>query len=78
MPQIVVTANGPESRAGREVMRERVALTDLESELFIAHLVQRIEWALSDADSIESRSSNRGAAAAKASAKIRRGRTPAA
>jgi len=54
MPQIVVSLNGPESRAGREVLRERVALTDLESELFTAHLVQRIEWALSDADRIES------------------------
>lgn len=55
MPQIVVTSNGPGSRAGREVMRERVAVTDLESGVFITHLVERIEWALSDADSIESR-----------------------
>ena len=54
MPQIVVSASGPERR-GREVFRERVTPTDLESKLFTAHLVERIEWALSDADSIECR-----------------------
>lgn len=59
MPQIVVTADGLESRRGREVMRERVAASDLESQLFIEHLVERIEWALSDADSIEAHKSRR-------------------
>lgn len=63
MPQIVVTATGPERRAGREVMRERVTPSDLESEIFVSHLVERIEWALSDADSIECR--QREAAGAK-------------
>lgn len=55
MPQIVVTASTSERRSGREMMRERVSLSDLESELFIAHLVERIEWALCDADTVESR-----------------------
>lgn len=56
MPQIVVTAgNGISARAGHEVLRERVAASDLESELFVSHLVERIEWALADADSIEAR-----------------------
>ena len=59
MPQIVVTADGLESRKGPEVMRERVAVSDLESELFSAHLVERIEWALSDAHSLESDRSRR-------------------
>lgn len=64
MPQIVVTAgNGISARAGHEVLRERVVSSDLESELFVSHLVERIEWALADADSIEAR---RGAAAAQA------------
>ena len=53
MPQIVITADGLDSRRGREVMRERVAVSDLESEMFTAHLVERIEWALSDAHSLE-------------------------
>ena len=75
MPQIVVTANGPESRGGREVMRERVAPTDLESDLFIAHLVERIEWALSDADSIECRQAS-GTGKPTGSRQARRSRIP--
>lgn len=60
MPQIVVTAgSGLSTRAGREVMRERVVASDLESELFVSHLVERIEWALADADSIEARQRRR-------------------
>ena len=62
MPQIVVTASAPERRSrGREVMRERVTPSDLESELFVSHLVERIEWALADADSIECRERRRAA-----------------
>ncbi len=53
MPQIVITADGLDSRRSREVLRERVAVSDLESDLFTAHLVERIEWALSDAHSLE-------------------------
>jgi hypothetical protein len=53
MPQIVITADGRDSRRGREVLRERVAVSDLQSDLFTAHLVERIEWALSDAHSLE-------------------------
>jgi hypothetical protein len=69
MPQIVVTAGtGPERRGGREVMRERVTPSDLESELFVSHLVERIEWALADADTIECRERGEaGAAGARAS-----------
>lgn len=56
MPQIVVRTSGVESRRGAEVMRERVVASDLESEQFAAQLVERIGWALADADSIEGRS----------------------
>ena len=75
MPQIVVTADGLESRTGREVMRERVAVSDLESELFTAHLIERIEWALADADASESRPSDlsqHAVASPRGSAKDRR------
>ncbi len=66
MPQIVVTAgNGLSARTGREVLRERVAASDLESELFVSHLVERIEWALADADSIEARQRRRRGARAQ-------------
>lgn len=53
MAQIVVRTSGLETRRGAEVMRERVLASDLESEQFAAQLVQRIAWALADADSIE-------------------------
>jgi hypothetical protein len=67
MPQIVITAQGLESKRGREVMRERVAVSDLESELFTAHLVERIEWALSDAHSLEDKApASRGGAPRRA------------
>lgn len=79
MPQIVIAADGLESRKGREVMRERVAVSDLESDLFIAHLVERIEWALSDAHSIEAeRSRSAGAAPRSAEQRRRSHRVPAA
>jgi hypothetical protein len=54
MPQIVITADPRDSRRGPEVMRERVAVSDLESDMFAAHLVERIGWALSDAHTLES------------------------
>lgn len=53
MPQIVVTTSGPESPNGREVFRERVVRSDLDSDQFAAHLVERLSWALSDADVVE-------------------------
>jgi hypothetical protein len=53
MPEIVITADRRDSRRGPEVMRERVAASDLESDMFAAHLVERIGWALSDADTLE-------------------------
>jgi hypothetical protein len=59
MPQIVITADGLESRDGQEVLRERVAASDLESEHFAAHLVERIEWAVEDAHSLEARRQRR-------------------
>jgi hypothetical protein len=77
MPQIVICADGLESKRGREVMRERVAVSDLESELFTAHLVERIEWALSDAHSLEDRAA-RPRSASPRSAERRRRSHPAA
>lgn len=70
MPQIVVTAgDGSERRASLEVLRERVMSSDLESEMFVSHLVERIEWALADADSIEARERRRAAVGRPGSAR---------
>jgi hypothetical protein len=49
VPQIIVTALTPDARSVGEVMlRERVNLTDFESEHFTAQLLERIRWAVGD------------------------------
>jgi hypothetical protein len=54
MPQIIVTADKATDRAGTSVMlRERVNLSDFESDHFAAQLVERLGWAVSDADEVE-------------------------
>lgn len=60
MPHIVVRTSGIESKHGAEVLRERIAASDLESEQFTSRLLERISWALDDADSIETQASARG------------------
>lgn len=53
MPQILVTADGANGRQTVVLLKERVIPSDLESDLFSAHLVERVGWALVDADEIE-------------------------
>ena len=54
MPQIIVTADKATDRADSSVMlRERVNLSDFESDHFAAQLVERLGWAVSDADEVE-------------------------
>jgi len=54
VPQIIVTANrGNEQADGPVLMRERVNIADFESDHFAAQLVERVGWALSDADDVE-------------------------
>ena len=55
MPQIVVVTDAPEEAAGTVVYRERIALSDLESDHFSGHLVERVGWAVLDADELEHR-----------------------
>ena len=55
MPRMIVTTETPD-RSDREVlMDEQVATTDLASDHFAAQLVERIGWALSDAETVEHR-----------------------
>jgi hypothetical protein len=51
MPQIVVMTDVPEKAGSEVVYRERVAPSDLESQHFSAQLVERVGWAVRDADS---------------------------
>ncbi|MGN6169848.1 MAG: hypothetical protein ACTHQQ_17020 [Solirubrobacteraceae bacterium] len=54
MPQIIVTAKPP-GREGEEavMLRERVTVSDFESRHFADQLVERLGWAVSDADHVE-------------------------
>jgi hypothetical protein len=52
MPQILVVTDATQD-AGTVVYRERVATTDLESDHFSGQLVERVGWAVLDADELE-------------------------
>lgn len=50
MPQIIVLADGARDHEDGSVMlRERVNITDFESDRFATNLVERLGWAVSDA-----------------------------
>jgi hypothetical protein len=54
MPQILVLTDAPQS-AGEVVYRERVPRSSLESEHFAGQLLERVGWAVKDADDLEQR-----------------------
>jgi hypothetical protein len=57
MPQIIVTADGPAEDGKPPIMfRERVSVSDFESQHFTAQLAERLGWAVGDADELERRS----------------------
>jgi hypothetical protein len=54
VPQIIVLADSAREQGEKAVMlRERVSPADLESDHFAAHLVERLGWAVGDAEEIE-------------------------
>jgi hypothetical protein len=53
MPQILVVTTPPGPKESSVVYRERVATTDLQSDHFAGQLVERVGWAVQDADQIE-------------------------
>jgi hypothetical protein len=62
MPQIIVTADKLADDTDPPVMfRERVSVRDFESEHFGAQLVERLGWAVGDADEVNRRSRSEGA-----------------
>ncbi|MGN6253832.1 MAG: hypothetical protein ACTHK6_04375 [Solirubrobacterales bacterium] len=54
MPQILVVADSSQG-SGEIVYRERVARSSLESEHFAGQLLERVGWAVGDADELEKR-----------------------
>jgi hypothetical protein len=54
MPHIIVTADRTDDRGeGPVMLNERVSATDFESGHFAARLVERLGWAVADADEAE-------------------------
>jgi hypothetical protein len=53
MPQILVVTDAQDEAGRTVVYRERIATTDLESDHYSGQLVQRVGWAVLDADEIE-------------------------
>jgi hypothetical protein len=58
MPQILVVADPPQEDGSTVVYRERITTTDLESDHFSGQLVERVGWAVLDADRLEEPSRN--------------------
>ena len=54
MPQILVLADSAEG-SGEVVYRERVAASNMESPHFSGQLLERVSWAVGDADVLEHR-----------------------
>ena len=53
MTEIIVVAGSDTQEQANVVWRERVQTSELGSDHFCAQLVERLGWALSDADEIE-------------------------
>ncbi len=56
MPQIIVTAGDrADLTDGALTLRERINASDFESDRFATNLLERLRWAVSDANEVESR-----------------------
>lgn len=55
MPQIIVVADAEQDQAqgGAVMFRERISASDLESDHFAGRLLERLEWAVGDAQEVE-------------------------
>jgi hypothetical protein len=54
VPHIIVTADRADGRdVGAVMLNERVNVTDFESDHFVNQLLERLGWAVSDADEAE-------------------------
>jgi hypothetical protein len=54
MPHIIVVADGRrDPEADAVMLRERISSSDLESQHFAVHLLERLEWAVGDAHEAE-------------------------
>ena len=56
MPQIIVQAHALDGRPGVVTMAERVVPTGQQNDHYIAQLIERVGWAVLDAERLESQS----------------------
>ena len=78
MPRILVTADGPDGHEATVLLQQRVIPADLETDQLCARLVERVGWALVDAEEVEHRMpSPPHATATPGRPRPRRERTPA-
>ena len=59
MPEILVVTRGTDGADEAVLLRELVHLSDFESAHFCGQLVERVGWAVVDADEVEERTTNR-------------------
>jgi hypothetical protein len=59
MPQVLVVTEAGEESGGTVVYRERVLSSDLESDHFSGQLVERVGWAVRDANELEGKAGDR-------------------
>ena len=57
MPQIIVQAHALDGRPGVVTMAERVVPTGHQNDHYIAQLIERVGWAVLDAERLESQAS---------------------
>jgi hypothetical protein len=60
MPRIRITTDRTRAAGAPVLLDERIAASDLSSDHFAAALIERIGWALADADDAEQRRVGRG------------------
>lgn len=53
MARILITTEPARAHGGGVVLDERIVTSDLESDHFASRLIERIGWALVDADNVE-------------------------
>ena len=58
MPQIIVQARTPNNILGTVTLKERVVPTEQQNDHYIAQLIERVSWALTDAEQLESQTNN--------------------
>ena len=54
MPQIIVRAYTPDGIAGAVTLAERAVPTEQHNDHYVEQLIERVEWALIDAERLES------------------------